>query len=226
MVALVACAAALGAGGWAFAASKRSNTIKACANRHSGVLRLASHCRRNERKVVWSKVGPPGVQGATGPQGPAGAAGAAGPGATHAAWQVGPSGNESAPYQTAITVGEWTFFARCITNSGGDLQLDVQQAGPGAFADVTHSNWNSQNPLTSLTQVFSARSSAVPASSPSVFDLVTASDTFRAGAAWDETLTFDDGSMVHSRITDTASNKTGGGITPYCRVAAVTFPVS
>jgi hypothetical protein len=57
----------------AFAAT--SGDVTACAKKkgkNKGALRLASKCKRSERKVTWSQVGP------AGPTGPAGTAGTAG----------------------------------------------------------------------------------------------------------------------------------------------------
>jgi hypothetical protein len=66
-VALVALLAA--SGGWAIAASSKSSVIRACANKKTGALRLASKCRHSERSVSWNQAGLPGRQGPTGAQG-------------------------------------------------------------------------------------------------------------------------------------------------------------
>jgi hypothetical protein len=80
-----ACLLAVGAG-WAIAASTASNaTLRACASKKTGVLRLASRCKSSERRVTWNTVGPrglrglQGIQGAKGDTGAAGAAGTTGP---------------------------------------------------------------------------------------------------------------------------------------------------
>jgi hypothetical protein len=83
-----ACLLAVGAG-WAIAASTTSTgTIRACASKSTGVLRLAARCKGSERSVRWNTVGPrgprglQGIQGAKGDTGATGAAGATGaPGA-------------------------------------------------------------------------------------------------------------------------------------------------
>jgi hypothetical protein len=82
-----ACLVAVGAG-WAIAASTSSTaTIRACASKSTGALRLAPSCKRSERSVSWNTVGPrgrrglqgiPGAKGDTGSTGPAGLAGPAG----------------------------------------------------------------------------------------------------------------------------------------------------
>jgi hypothetical protein len=82
----------LAAGGAAWAAAGTSSTIHACAKKHGGALRLATHCRRSESAVSWSKVGPTGRRGPAGPAGKTGAAGALGTsGARGATGATGPS---------------------------------------------------------------------------------------------------------------------------------------
>jgi hypothetical protein len=82
----------LAAGGAAWAAAGTSSTIHACAKKHGGALRLATHCRRSESAVSWSKVGPAGRRGPAGPAGKTGAAGALGTsGARGATGATGPS---------------------------------------------------------------------------------------------------------------------------------------
>jgi hypothetical protein len=66
VTALVAAVLAVGTGGTALAAVTASDaTIKACAKRGTGELRLAQKCRSNERPVSWNQAGP----AATGSQG-------------------------------------------------------------------------------------------------------------------------------------------------------------
>jgi hypothetical protein len=77
-----ACLLAIGAS-WAIAASTTSSaTIRACASKSTGVLRLASRCKKSGRRVSWNMVGPRGPQGThgvQGPQGPPGSQGVQGP---------------------------------------------------------------------------------------------------------------------------------------------------
>jgi hypothetical protein len=64
--------------------SGSASKITACVKKKGktkGAMRVASKCKRGERKLSWNKVGP------TGPQGPAGATGATG-----ASGQTGPAG--------------------------------------------------------------------------------------------------------------------------------------
>jgi hypothetical protein len=57
------------------AASVGSGTVNACYKAHSGALRLLTHgtCRRGEKAISWSQVGPTGPAGATGSSGATGA---------------------------------------------------------------------------------------------------------------------------------------------------------
>src|SRR5436309_13652161 len=64
--------------GWAIAATSKSSVIRACANKRTGALRLASKCRRKERSIFWNQTGPAGLQGPRGAKGATGATGATG----------------------------------------------------------------------------------------------------------------------------------------------------
>jgi hypothetical protein len=73
-VCLLALAGALAAG--AFGRAAAPATITACAAKKGaskGLLRLASTCKRTEKKVTWSVRGPAGPQGFQGAQGQPGA---------------------------------------------------------------------------------------------------------------------------------------------------------
>jgi hypothetical protein len=74
-------------------AASGGGTIRACANKRTGALRLAKHCMRNEKRVSWSITGPRGPQGPRGAQGPQGPQGAQGPqGPQGAQGPTGPRG--------------------------------------------------------------------------------------------------------------------------------------
>jgi hypothetical protein len=66
-----------GVSGYAIAQSggAKPKTIKACAKKKGGALRLAKRCRRGERRVTWAMRGPTGRTGPAGPQGAPGVAG-------------------------------------------------------------------------------------------------------------------------------------------------------
>jgi hypothetical protein len=105
---VVAFAALLAAsGGLAVAASSSSPVIRACANKKTGVLRLARKCRRNERPVSWNQIGPQGSQGSRGLRGATGSTGATGtPGAPGARGPEGPQGPGAISLSQTIVNGE------------------------------------------------------------------------------------------------------------------------
>ncbi len=79
-----------GMAGLAVASTAGPGVIRACAQKKTGALRLASRCRHGERAVSWSQTGPAGATGATGATGAAGATGSTG--ATGPVTDVLPSG--------------------------------------------------------------------------------------------------------------------------------------
>jgi hypothetical protein len=125
VVALIAACSGLAA-----AATSSSPVIRACANKRTGALRLASKCRRSERSISWNKPGaqgPRGLTGATGATGGAGQAGPQGPGAKQIVSSVtGP--RTSFPI---ATVGPWTVRMEC------GVGVSVNIVGPGHYYDTT-----------------------------------------------------------------------------------------
>ena len=89
---------ALAISGAAVASSSQTSadTVRACAAKQTGALRLLrgrQRCRSRESAVSWSARGPRGLRGLAGPAGATGAAGAAGAqGAPGAAGAQGPAG--------------------------------------------------------------------------------------------------------------------------------------
>jgi Collagen triple helix repeat (20 copies) len=92
---------ALAISGVAVASSSQSGagTVRACASKRTGELRLlrgSQRCRSTETRVSWNVRGPRGVAGRAGAPGSAGATGPAGPtgpqGAQGAAGATGPQG--------------------------------------------------------------------------------------------------------------------------------------
>jgi hypothetical protein len=57
-------------GGVSAATAATHASIKACASKKTGVLRLAKTCHHNEKPVTWAAQGPRGTKGARGPAGP------------------------------------------------------------------------------------------------------------------------------------------------------------
>jgi hypothetical protein len=120
--AIVAAALLLcGLSGYAIAQSGSSTpkTVKACATKKGGALRLGKKCRKGERRVIWAVKGPSGLTGPTGPGGPAGAAGA-----------QGIAGSNGANGTSGTSTGE-TFFASAGAggNFGGGGACDPLPSG-------------------------------------------------------------------------------------------------
>jgi hypothetical protein len=107
-----------GLSGYAIAQSGTATpkTVKACAKKKGGALRLGKKCRKGERRVTWAVKGPSGLAG---PGGPAGANGA--PGTAGSAGANGTSGTST---------GE-TFFASAGAggNFGGGGPCDPLPSG-------------------------------------------------------------------------------------------------
>jgi Collagen triple helix repeat (20 copies) len=89
-------------GGSAPAASSKPQTIRACANKKTGLLRALKtkkkRCARTERAIVSGARGHAGSPGAAGPQGAQGTAGPAGP-----AGPTGTAGSTGAKGATGVT---------------------------------------------------------------------------------------------------------------------------
>jgi hypothetical protein len=70
-----------GVSGYAIAqsGSAKPKTIKACAKKKGGALRMGKKCRKGERRVTWAMRGPTGLTGPPGAAGSPGADGAQGP---------------------------------------------------------------------------------------------------------------------------------------------------
>jgi hypothetical protein len=94
LAALVLC----GTAGYAIAQSQSAPALKTCVKKKGGALRVASKCRKGERKVTLAQVGPAGAAGTAGTAGATGAAGTAGPsGGAGATGPVGPQGAPGPP---------------------------------------------------------------------------------------------------------------------------------
>jgi hypothetical protein len=122
--------------GLAAAATSSSPVIRACANKKTGALRLASKCRRSERSMNWNKEGAQGPRGLTGATGSPGATGATG-----GAGQTGPQGPGAKQIVSSVTgprtsfpiatVGPWTVRMECTVG------VSVNIVGPGSYYDTT-----------------------------------------------------------------------------------------
>jgi hypothetical protein len=133
-LAVATVASALTAGGLAFAASS-GGAIHACANKRTGVLRIASACKgRQERAVSWNVQGPPGQPGRTGATGATGAAGPPGPQGPQGS--TGSQGPGASSFATTIPQG--TIQAPLATLSNGvTITGNCQSGGTGVQLNIT-----------------------------------------------------------------------------------------
>ncbi len=109
------------------AQSAAASTIYACVNKHGGSARIVgakTKCRRGERKLSWSAVGPsgaPGTDGAPGAPGAAGTDGANGAGVDYGIAALGPVPlAESGSIVVARTIPAGSYFvnAKSIIAAG------------------------------------------------------------------------------------------------------------
>ena len=77
--------AALSLGAVTYANAAGDKTLKACANKTTGVMRYISKgsCKKTETSLSWSQMGPQGLSGSTGAKGDTGAAGTNGTNGTN-----------------------------------------------------------------------------------------------------------------------------------------------
>jgi hypothetical protein len=125
VTALLALVLALSGGAYAATAtlSAKGKSVKACAARHGGALRLkGSHkCRHGERKLTWSKTGPQGLQGLPGAKGNTGPRGLQGPkGSTGAQGPAGPTASSFASSSTTGAIGGAPAVIASLTTSPGN----------------------------------------------------------------------------------------------------------
>jgi hypothetical protein len=98
--------AALVGGGWALAAPG-GGAIHGCVSKATGALRVAAHCKRNERAITWNVQGPAGATGASGVAGSPGSPGSPGAEGPSNAWLSYKGGPVSltTSYATVATLG-------------------------------------------------------------------------------------------------------------------------
>src|SRR3954468_14640032 len=138
--AALAALATLGVGGgtaYATGLLSTAGTVRACANKATGVLRLrgTTGCRSSEGSVSWAvqgQRGAPGENGLSGPAGPVGPAGAAGAtGATGAAGPQGPRGAQGPPFALALSYPS-TSYANPSADIYGSDGIDTGDVACGA----------------------------------------------------------------------------------------------
>src|ERR1035437_9728099 len=121
-VLVAAIATAVAGGGMAVDATTSTGTLKGCANKTNGSLRLASKCKKSEKRVSWSVRGPKGATGATG------AAGAAG--------STGPSDAWEKTSQTGVNA----------TSTPVTLSVTVPAGSYDITGKAQEQNWDGTNP--------------------------------------------------------------------------------
>jgi hypothetical protein len=178
--------------GGGLAIASGSSDIHACANKHTGALRLASKCARSERAVTWAIQGPTGPKGATGTTGATGATGATGPqGIQGIQGTVGPTGPTSTTFvrasldapasgqtgtahETTMVVGKWpatgtaviTLTAYCELISATSLQAGYYLTSTDPKAQADDQNLGGPGPIGSSANNFfvGAQASTNPSS--------------------------------------------------------------
>jgi Collagen triple helix repeat (20 copies) len=147
---------ALAISGVAVAASSQSGagTVRACASKRTGELRLlrgSQRCRSAETRVAWNVSGPRGPRGVAGPAGAPGATGPAGPqgpqGATGATGPQGASGLGTAyvgpdPADPIADIGDGTTDGSRVASirlpGGAHLLVGRVVLSTGASGGVAH----------------------------------------------------------------------------------------
>jgi hypothetical protein len=133
-------ATVIAGGGMAFAASSTAKTIKACASKKTGALRLASTCKKTEKKVTWSVTGPEGAKGARGVPGGTGVRGVTGPrgakGARGVPSGTGPSDAYEATDPGVHTITTLSYETLTVTVPAGSY--DISATGDELNFDGSH----------------------------------------------------------------------------------------
>lgn len=138
-------------GGVAVAQASTGTTIKACANKSNGALRLASKCRTSEKRVTWGAVGPQGPQGpqgVPGQQGSQGLTGATGPSNVYEAYRDSGPSDVSGTGTTVVTLsnlpaGSYVIHAKAevaSTGTGALTRCQLNAGGNNDFSEVDLGN--------------------------------------------------------------------------------------
>lgn len=175
--------ATLGSVGGVIAATD-TNTINACANKTTGVLRLLAKgkCTAKEDKVTWNQAG---VAGPVGPAGPAGAAGAKG-----ADGAKGDKGNTGVPGEAGATGA-----------TGATFQNATAVALTDAAATLTAS------------QIISSRLFTITPTAPRTLTTATAADILTAMSGEGVGSTFEFVIVNLAGVTHAATLAAGTGVT-------------
>ena len=112
-IATIATVGVISGAAYATGLTGSAGTIRACASRANGALRVVqgqARCRSAERLVTWNAAGRPGTAGPIGPQGPTGATGPQGPsGPQGATGPVGPQGSQGPAAVLGLSYPATTF---------------------------------------------------------------------------------------------------------------------
>ncbi|MGD0272320.1 MAG: hypothetical protein ABSB96_01090 [Gaiellaceae bacterium] len=175
LVAAIATVAA--GGGFAFGASS-AGTLHACANKKTGALRLASKCKKSEKKVSWNVRGARGVAGPAGVAGLAGAAGTAGATGPSDAWEA------SSPGMTDVTSTEMVLSVTVPAGSYEVTGIAQEQNRDGANPATL--NCGLRAGTTPLNDTFST----APVSSGGTYGYGAAANVVHAGYTTSTDTTF------------------------------------
>jgi hypothetical protein len=132
------------------ASSATRHTIKACAAKKGGALRLATRCKSSERAVTWNSVGPRGP---------------AGPGASLLTYNGTPTA--SVIFHKVGTIGPWTLFGTCV-NNGGTIYSTMTYTGPAVTQDMTLNGVRHGTGAYQVTNVTSTHHPAVSATADAI----------------------------------------------------------
>ena len=140
-----ACAAlSLGAVTYANAAS--NGTLKACANKTTGMMRYISKgsCKKTETSLSWNQIGPQGPSGSSGAAGAKGDTGAAGAkgdtGAAGAAGAAGAKGDTGAAVAVTTTTVPSQRVGDIGPGGGPIFYVDTDNLYPFTYLEVAPSN--------------------------------------------------------------------------------------
>ena len=141
---------AVSVGAVSFVNAAGNGTLKACANKTTGVMRYISKgsCKKTETSLSWNQMGPTGLSGSAGTKGDTGAAGTKGDtgskgdtgtkgdtgdtgakGDPGAAGTKGDTGNAGAKGDTGAAGS--SFYARSVCGADGTTLCAVGVQGPG-----------------------------------------------------------------------------------------------
>jgi hypothetical protein len=160
--------AALSLGAVTYANAAGNGTLKACANKTTGVMRYISKgsCKKTETSLSWNQIGPTGLPGAAGTNGTDGAAGTKGDtgaagtkGDTGAAGTKGDAGAKGDAGTPGTNGANTNSQVKNICGVDGTTACAVGQRGPGGgivfmtpstlgnttglFYEAAPSNWSS-----------------------------------------------------------------------------------